>query len=64
MDVISDVISTSATTDRRATMTTTKTTLTTRRCIGSKRFGIEAARFRAPQEFVVGVTCVVGVIKV
>jgi len=45
-------------------MTTTKTTLTTRRCIGSKRFGIEAARFRAPQEFVVGVTCVVGVIKV
>ena len=27
--------------DRRPAMTTTKTTLTTRRCIGSKRFGIE-----------------------
>ena len=43
MDVISDAISASATTDRRPTMTTTtKTTMKTRTCLGSKRFGIEA----------------------
>ena len=41
MDVISDVIPASAMANRRPTMTTTKTATTTRRCVGSKRFGIE-----------------------
>jgi hypothetical protein len=42
MDVISSATSAFVPTNRRPQMTTAKATTTTRTCIGSKRFGIEA----------------------
>ena len=42
MDVISSATSADAPMNRRPLMTTTKTTTTTKSCVGSQRFGIDA----------------------